>query len=50
MDREIRMLDIMFKDPNNTFSAGGSVDGHVCLDLNQPLKFKSQLRAFFCYA
>ena len=47
MARDVRMVDIMFKDPNNSFSAGGSVDGHVCLDVSQQLKVKSMAPIYF---
>ena len=42
MAREIKMLDVMFKDPTNTFKAGTYIEGRIYLDLNQEIKIKGE--------
>ena len=42
MAKEIKMMDIMFADPNNTFNAGCNVEGRVYLQVSQELKIKSK--------
>lgn len=43
MAREVRRVDIFFKDPNNTFMAGEMVQGEVTLDLGAEVKAKGKL-------
>ena len=40
MAKEVRRLDIVFKDASATFKAGDVVSGHVILELGQDLKLK----------
>jgi hypothetical protein len=41
MAKEIRRMDIVFKDSSATYRAGEGVNGNVVLDLSTELKVKS---------
>jgi hypothetical protein len=46
MAKEIRTLDILFKDPQNTFKAGGTIEGRVYIDVTQEIQIKCKHRFF----